>query len=327
MANYSLHQLPRLGQIDSMVRAEKYPSTKVLSKSCGVSVRTIERDIQFMKETMHAPIYLDAMRGGYAYGDSTFRLPVPLFTEGELVAFFLAERVLAQYAGTPLHHRLASAFRKIAMFLPEEISIEINELAGQFSFDPGPVRSSGNEQTFEDLNRAAASGQAVAMTYFSQSRNELTHREVDPYHIHNHQGDWYLIGYCHWRQAMRDFALTRIQSLKVQDKTFTIPKSFDREAYLQRQFGIEKGGEPQEVVLRFSPRQSRWMLEKIWHNTEQKTTESDGSLLLKMHVPVTSELKRWVMSYGSEVEVLGPEELRGMVRREVEELGERYRRG
>jgi predicted DNA-binding transcriptional regulator YafY len=44
-----------------------------------------------------------------------------------------------------------------------------------------------------------------------------------------------------------------------------------------------------------------------------------------MFVPITSELKRWVMSYGRDVEVLGPEALREMVRREVEELVERYR--
>lgn len=325
MANYSLRQLPRFGQIDSLVRAGKFPSTKMLSKTCGVSVRTIERDIQFMKENLHAPIYLDAAAGGYAYGDPTFRLPVPLFAEGELVAFYLAERVLAQYAGTPLHHRLASAFRKIAMFLPEEISIEISELAEPFSFHPGPVRGKGDEEIFDHLNRAAAGRKTVAMSYFSQSRNTVTRREVDPYHLQNYQGDWYLIGFCHWRRAMRDFALTRIQSLEVLEKTFAIPADFNMHAYLRNQFGIEKGGAPQEVIVKFSPSQARWMIEKIWHSTEQKLPQPDGALILKMHVPVTSELKRWVMSYGRDVEVIEPAELREMVKREIDELAERYR--
>jgi predicted DNA-binding transcriptional regulator YafY len=325
MAQYSLHQLKRLVQIDSAVRTSQFPSSKRLASICGVHVRTIERDIAFLRDDLKAPIYLDAERSGYAYSDLTFRLPVPNFSEGELVAFFLAEQVLAQYAGTPLHGRLATAFRKIAMFLPEEVSLEVSELAGPFSFNPGPVRGGGQEEIFDQLSHAAANRRVVEMDYFSQHRNEMTHREVDPYHIHNYQGDWYMSGYCHWRQDLRDFALTRIHRLNVLDKTFSIPAHFDKDAYLKRQFGIEKGGDPQEVALKFSPTQARWMLEKVWHHTEQKILQPDGSLILKMHVPVTSELKRWVMSYGRDVEVLGPEELREMVRREVEELVERYR--
>jgi len=143
MANYSLKQLKRLVQIDSAVRAGKFPSSKSLGRICGVHVRTAERDIAFLRDDLKAPVYLDAERGGYAYNDLTYRLPVPNFSEGELVAFFLAEQVLAQYAETPLHSRLATAFRKIAMFLPDEVSLEIGELAGSFSFNPGPVRSGG----------------------------------------------------------------------------------------------------------------------------------------------------------------------------------------
>jgi len=178
---------------------------------------------------------------------------------------------------------------------------------------------------FDKLSHAAANHFVVEMDYFSQYRNELTHREVDPYHIHNYQGDWYVSGFCHWRQDLRDFALTRIRHLQVLEKAFSIPARFDKAAYLKNQFGIEKGGAAQEVVLKFSPTQARWMREKVWHGTEEKITQADGSLLLKMHVPVTSELKRWVMSYGRDVEVIGPSELREMVQQEVEELAAKYR--
>lgn len=325
MANYSLHQLKRLVQIDSAVRTGKFATSKNLARTCGVHVRTTERDIAFLRDDLKAPIYLDAERGGYAYSDLTYRLPMPNFSEGELVAFFLAEQVLAQYAETPLHSRLATAFRKISMFLPDKVTIEIGELAGSFSFNPGPVRGGGQEEIFDQLSHAAANCQVAEMDYFSQYRNEMTHREVDPYHIYNYQGDWYMIGYCHLRQAPRDFALTRIHRLRVLEQNFSIPAGFDIAAYLKNQFGIEKGGAPREVLLKFSPTQARWMREKVWHQTEVKLPQPDGALLLKMFVPVTSELKRWVMQYGADVEALGPPELREMVQREVEELAARYR--
>ena len=326
MANFSYQQFRRLVYIDAKLREGKFPTARELARPFGCASRTIERDLTRLKNDFAAPVHFNYEMGGYAYGDSTFRLPAILLTQSELLAIFLAERVLAQYANTPLHQRLASAFGKIAAYLPEEqITLDFQEIAGAISFDPGPVRSEAKEEIFDQLTRAIANSQSVEMEYFSQYRNELTRREVDPYHIHNYQGDWYVTGYCHWRKDWRDFALTRIQRLRVLERVFSIPAGFDKAAYLKNQFGIEKGGAPQEVVIRFSPQQARWMREKVWHQTEQKISQEDGALLLKMFVPVTSELKRWVMQYGADAEVLAPAELRQMVAREVQELAERYR--
>lgn len=326
MANFSYQQFKRLAHIDSLLRTGKFCTAQELARPLGCSTRTIERDIARLRDDFGAPVYFDHAKGGYGYHDLTFALPAIRMTQSELLAVFLAERVLAQYANTPLHHLLASAFRKIVTYLPEdEITLDFREFAGSFSFDPGPVRSEGKEEIFDQLTKAIAHSCVVEMEYFSQYRNELTRRQVDPYHLHNYQGDWYVSGYCHWRQALRDFALTRIHGLRVLEQVFSIPASFDKEAYLKRQFGIEKGGVAQEVILQFSAQQARWIKEKVWHQTEQKLPQPDGTLILKMHVPVTSELKRWIMSYGRDAEVLGPEELREIVRKEIEVLFSKYR--
>ncbi len=325
MSRPNASQLIRLASIDSKLRAGKFPNAKELASPFSCSERTIERDIARLRREFGAKIYFDDKRGGYAYSDPTFSLPAIRMTQGELLAIFLAERLLAQYANTPLHRRLASAFQKISSFLPEEISLDFHELASTISFQPGPVRDQARDGVFDQLTAAITARRTVAMRYFSQYRNASTEREIDPYHLHNYQGDWYVSGYCHWRKGLRDFALTRILDLRVLERAFSIPASFNKEAYLKQQFGIEKGGAPQEVILKFSPTQARWMREKVWHQTEQKVSQEDGVLLLKMFVPVTSELKRWVMQYGADVEVLAPEELRDMVAREVKELAERYR--
>lgn len=325
MATYSAVQLRRLSYIDVTLREHKCPNAKELSRPYGCSKRTIERDIERLRDDFGAPVYFDYARGGYAYSDPTFVLPAVRLTQGELLAIYLAEQVLQQYTGSPLHQHLSSAFRKVAAYLPEEVSVDISELGATFSFDPGPVRNSEGAQFFKGLTEAIAAHRTVAIDYFSQYRNALTHRELDPYHITNYRGDWYVSGFCHLRYAVRDFAVTRIRKLEILDKEFKVAADFDREQYLDRQFGIEKGARSQGIALKFSPEQSRWMLEKSWHQSEEKEMQADGSLIMKMHVPVTGELKRWVMSFGKEVEVLEPDELRDIVGKEVQELAETYR--
>jgi len=274
MANFSYQQFKRLAYIDSLLRAGKFSTAQELANPFGCSTRSIERDIQRLRDDFGAPIYFDHSKGGYGYHDLTFVLPAIRMTQSELLAIFLAERVLAQYANTPLHNRLASAFRKIVTYLPEdEITLDFREITSTISFDPGPVRSEGKEEIFDQINRAIADHQRVEMAYFSQYRNEMTQRKVDPYHILNYQGDWYVCGYCHWRQDWRDFALTRIQHLRLLEQTFAVSPHFDKGTYLKRQFGIEKGGASQEVIVKFSARQARWIKEKVWHHTEQKSPQ------------------------------------------------------
>ncbi len=60
--------------------------------------------------------------------------------------------------------------------------------------------------------------------------------------------------------------------------------------------------------------------EKVWHKTQTSEPQRGGSLLLRMELSDLREVKRWILSWGSECEVLGPEELRKLVRCEAEAI-------
>jgi len=306
----------RIIEIDYLLGQKKYPSAPQLAERFEVDIRTVYRDIEYMRDQLGAPIGFDRKRNGYHYTEEGYILPILRLTEGELVAIFLAERVLAQYSGTPYYARLKSAFEKICNSLPETVSLNLSLAAGSFSFQPGPVRETETE-IFDRLTRAISDGRRLRMTYFTQSRNELTQRLIDPYHVLNYGGDWYLIAHCHLRGCPRDFAISRIRVLEETDEFFVIPADFDLEAYLSSGFGIEKGGRPADVVIWFDPYQARWIREKQWDESEVREERADGSLLLRMRVPVTGELKRWVLSYGSHAAVLEPEWLREEMKEEA----------
>src|SRR3954462_9180174 len=112
----------RILVIDETLRAESWPNARTLGKRLEVHPRTIRRDIEYLRDQLKAPIEFDPKRNGYHYTETTYRLPLLQFTEGELVALFLGEQLLRQYRGTAYGPDLALAFAKITAALDAPIS-------------------------------------------------------------------------------------------------------------------------------------------------------------------------------------------------------------
>ena len=51
------------------------------------TARTIRRDIDYMRDQLHAPIEFDSVQNGYYYTEPTFRLPFPQLTQGRCSRF------------------------------------------------------------------------------------------------------------------------------------------------------------------------------------------------------------------------------------------------
>src|SRR5262249_47987384 len=75
---------------------------------------------------------------------------------------------------------------------------------------------------------------------------------------------------------------------------------FDFRQYTAEAFGIEKGTRASEVVIRFAPRQARWIRERKWHPSARIQEEMGGGLVLRLRVAETSERRRWGMHVGPE---------------------------
>ena len=79
-----------------------------------------------------------------------------------------------------------------------------------------------------------------------------------------------------------------------------------------------------QVRVRFSSVQARWIRERRYHASQQTEEQPDGSLLLSMEVAGTEEVRRWLLGYGAEVEVLEPASLRAEIQEELQKLHRLY---
>jgi proteasome accessory factor B len=310
--------------IDRELRNHRYPNCALVARHFEVSSKSIQRDIVFMRDMLHAPIEYDPVKKGYFYSNAWTFDPWAFLNREEMEALAATSKVLDQYEGTTYHEDVFHAIEKIMQYLP--VSCSSNGLFEIYSFDnPVPARHIDHEK-FALLEEAVRNRRKIAMTYRSSSRQAVKERIVHPYRLHYDQstGTWYLIGYCEYRNAVRTFAVGRIQRLTLTEEHFTIPESFSIGDYLAKAFQQTVGPVSYDITVRFTPYQSQWIRERHWHPTQEIQEHEDGSLTLSLSVGALDAVKRWIMQYGAQAEVLRPEELRDMVRMEVKEMGEVY---
>lgn len=285
-----------------------------------VGVRTAYRDLDFLRDQFRAPIQYDRARGTYLLTDVTVALPSVTLSQGEVVGLFFAEKVLAQYRGTPYEAEIASAFRKIQSLMPQEVLVLPDRVLSYLSLDLGPL-AQGDAAVFRRVVDALARRRRLQIQYRSLSSGRTLDRVIEPYRVFNLRGVWYVAAFDHRRRAVRDFALHRIRKATLTEEPYQPDPGFDFKAYMADAFSIEKGGRPMNVAVRFAPRQARWIREKPWHRSARIQERLDGGCVLRMKVAVTSELRRWVMQFGDEAEVLGP---RGLRRQVADTLGDAH---
>jgi predicted DNA-binding transcriptional regulator YafY len=281
-----------------------------------------------MRNLYNSPIEYSAQRRGYYYSEPSYDLPALKLNEGELVAIFLAEKVLAQYRRTPYFEQISKAFEKITALLPESITVDFTKIEKSVSFR-NPVVTVQDIENFKKLAFAVLSRESVKIKYHTQYRNRLTERIFDPYHLLNLSGDWYAIGFCHMRKKVLTFLTARIKRITAMGIPFEVSNDFNISAYLSGAFRIIKdsgaGSGDITVRLRFDPWATRYIREKIWHESQKIQNLKDGSCILTLRLSSTIEVKSWILSWGEHVKVLEPEELVEEMRGTVKRMGRMYR--
>ena len=314
----------RLYEIDKLIAGGYYPNCVYLAEHLEVHKRTVERDIERLRDQFRAPIEYDPKRKGYYYS-APFSLPAMKLQEGEAIAIFLGQKLLAQCKGTSLEDSLKKAMLKIRLLLPDEIEVDLERALEAVSFHVDPLR--GDEikvaQTYQVIAEAMGKGRTVQIDYYTASRDDHTRRKIDPYHLRLSEGSWYCIGFCHERKEERIFALDRIKSIRITDETYQIPSSFSVEEYFGDSLTLERG-EPQKVVIEFDKTQVPYVRDKVWHSSQSLEDLPDGGLRLSLITGSLGEVKRWVMSLGQHAVLIEPQFLRDEIREELERAQANY---
>jgi len=295
-------------RIHQALQAAKFPNATTLAVDLEVSTKSIYRDLEFMRDRLELPLEYDARRNGYFYTQEVSGFPTLQITEGELFALLVAEKALQQYRGTTFEKPLVSAFKKMAAALPDTVSLNLAEWEQAISF-----RTSAEPilrlEIFDALARATAQHRQLLLTYRKPGRKETEPRTVDPYHLSNINGEWFLFAYCHLRKDIRTFVPARILQATETGKTFVRPHKFSLEKRLRDSFGVLSGHGEFDVIVRFNDAVADYIREKRWHPSQRLSELPDGGVELRLKLSSLVEVQRWVLSWGGNARVVAPQEL------------------
>jgi proteasome accessory factor B len=305
--------------IDRELRDNRFPNCSLIGGIFGRSRKCIQRDIDFMRDQLGAPIDYDRKRKGYFYTKHWAFDPSAFLDRNEAQALAATGKVLSQYQGTPYYDEVCRAIEKLMHRLP--VSPAVDSFFEIYSFE-NPSSDRFDQAAFTLLEQAIRTRTKIKLTYRSPSSQSSTERTVQPYRLHYDQstGTWYLIAHCEFRKETRTFVVSRIQDLNPTCEPFTIPDGFSISNYMETAFQQSVGPHLYDIAIHFTPYQSQWIREHHWHSSQRVEEHDDGSLILKLSVSSLDAVKRWVMRYGAQAEVLDPKELRDMVRQEVQEM-------
>jgi predicted DNA-binding transcriptional regulator YafY len=315
--------MERMMRIHEKLKADRFPNCRQLAGQIEVSIRTIKRDVDFMKYRLDLPIEYNAKRYGYYYSEDVEQFPSVPLTEAELFALLVAHKAISQYQGTPYERPLGAAFEKLTSRLEDKQSFTMSNLEQALSFRPF-APSSVELEDFQIITRALAESRALSFRYKKLGASRAQTRRIHGYHLACVDNQWYLIGHDLARDAMRTFSLARLSDAELLPDAFERPTDFDINDYLAGSFGIFKAGDDFEVVLEFDKWAAQLVSERNWHPSQQLTNLAKGAGRMTLRLDNLEEVERWVLSWGAHCTVIRPKRLVQRVLKAARSLLKKY---
>ncbi|WP_163874547.1 helix-turn-helix transcriptional regulator [Paenibacillus favisporus] len=292
-----------LGIVLELMVNQRVTAAELASKF-EISVRTAYRDIDLINQAGIPVASFTGADGGFELMNGYFLTRQHFSLEDLSLIYSLLRNLEEAMGGT-----VTPAMRKLA------------------SLQPGVVKKEKRDAIFFDLNTTEPNRDIVQMLVQAVRQSHVIHldyicaagtsteRSVEPLNVLWEKGVWYLEGYCRLRRAKRYFRVSRMTHLDVSEETFvprTIPGGLEQE-------------ETKGIIahLRFDQSVHTRVFEQF---PGQCTYQGDHidvhTIFYKMEYAMSV-----IASYGSNVYIMSPDELREEVTLHIESIHRHYLKG
>ncbi|WP_454015949.1 helix-turn-helix transcriptional regulator [Bacillus sp. Marseille-Q7846] len=310
-----MNRTDRLLAILIELQRKQTVTAKSLAEKFETSIRTIYRDMDALNES-GVPIY--SMTGyGYSLMDGYFLPPIQLTPE-EAFTLLLGGDYIEKTFTSSFSVHAQSAKEKLEVVLPADQQKKARELRGTFRFlSPIFSQQQPEQEKLENqlilLQESILKKQAISFSYRKPRETTKMQRTVYPYGLINISGIWYIVAHCLLRKQIRNFRLDRMEELQQDQEFFTKPKDFSLQNYKS------ESNRTVMIHLLFPSHIAHKIIESRYFFIDSYEHKDNGfHVLLKSRN--IDEVFQWVLSWGSQVQVLEPKILSEKIRDEAKKM-------
>ncbi len=301
-------QMNRLFEIVYILLNKKTTTAKELAERFEVSVRTIYRDID-MLSSAGIPVYASQGKGGGISLLDDYVLNKSVLSEDEQneILFALQSLTVTQNPETEkVLSKLSSMFNKIK--------------TNWIEVDLSPWGSDKNKTCeFTILKNAILNHQIIEFTYFNSS-GEKSSRKVEPVKLIFKVHAWYLQGFCLTKNEYRTFKISRMSNIEITQEFFT-----DR---ISEGLSVDEKEQNSQkwinVQVKIAPQGAYRVFDEFDEN--EITRNQDGSFTVATSLPENEWLFHYILSFGTDIEVLSPQYILEMFHDKLDEIIWKYKK-
>lgn len=300
-------QINRLFEMIYILLGKKMTTAQELAEHFEVSVRTIYRDLDTLSSA-GIPIYASQGKGG----------GISLLDNYVLDKSVLSERE---------QNEILYALQSLSITQAPEAKVVLAKLSSLFNksrtnwievdFSPWGSDEKRTSQ-FTIIKDAILNRRMIEFNYFSSS-GEKSIRRVEPVKLVFKVNAWYLKAFCLTRNTYRTFKITRMSEVLMTQEVF--PERDPEEPPENTE--TQKNRKWIPVCLKISAEGAY----RVYDEFAEKdiTKNQDGSFTVTASLPENKWLIRYLLSFGADIEVLAPQNIRDMLRSELAEIAVKYR--
>jgi predicted DNA-binding transcriptional regulator YafY len=298
-----------------------------LARQCGVTERTIWRDIAALQDAGF-PLVDEKPDGRTRWKlmpHGLKGLEDSGLTISELASLYFSRALVQCLVGTPFQDDARSAMDKIAAALPQRMRAFLDRLPAVLDVKTTPLKKrdeSRHRKHIASLLTAVLEHRQVKMQYYSASSKQTKEYQVEPYRLAYAQGGMYLLAQVPKYRQIRTFAVERIKSLSVTAETFDAPEGTPAEPFAHS-LGVNTGP-PEKIEIEFLPEAAVHVRERSWHPSQQVSEKTDGSIRLTLNVCNDWALRSWILSFGPLARVVSPSALAEAILEQLEDARDGY---
>ncbi len=273
-----------------------------LATEFEVSIRTIYRDVETLS-CAGIPIYAEAGRIGGIHLLDNFVLDKVILSETEKEEILTTLQSMLIIGDTS---EITGTLTKLSALFNLNAS---NWLEVDFSRWGGKQE---DNKKFEDIKSAIIQHNAIEITYAS-SYEKINKRKIYPLKLSYKSRAWYVKAYCIERRDYRIFKLTRILDLEILNESFSYHIFPEKNTAPQQEYN--------QITLRF-PREMAYRIYDEFDRTEVVIQEN-GDLLVSAKMPEDTWLVGYLLSFGTQVEVIEPLYLKNVIAEQAKQIYEK----